>query len=182
MPDGEGRIALRVIVCEPGAATTPIGFALAGDLTVGRGDPVPVGCRPAIAGEVVVRLEQTSADGLPASTALARTGVDGTVALTVPVGAGVESVNLSAMSAGGEVATTVALRSGRAVALDLAVAEWTATAADRSATGSAGSGWAAGSVDRVPDRPAWAVGWAAVAGVLLAPIVLVAGGLRRRRR
>jgi len=181
LPAGTALIQVRVVVCLTSSPAT--GFALTDDLQVGSLEELPEGCRPADPGEVAVRFEGDSADGLPASTSLIRTGVGGAVSITVPVGAAPRTVRLTAASSGGNIVTTVSLRAGQSVALDLTVfgsadaltARPLNAALDTGWTGTV-SGGAVAAADRSVESPA---NWYAVVLLLLTTTVVAAYGLRQ---
>lgn len=184
LPDGTALIQVQVIVCPAGSGTAT-GFAPADDLQVWSLDPLPPGCRVAVAGEGMVRADRTAADGLPASTTLGQTDASGTIAMSVPMGTGSPTVTLSVPSAGSNAAMTVTVRSGRPTALRLTIHE--TGSATMAPSMSEGSGDGPAGIDaggpalsgRAVGSPA---GWYAVVALMVVSLAVAALGLRRAAR
>ena len=179
-------VRIQVLTCLD-TAGHPYGFALSDDLNVVTLNPPASGCRAALPGEVAVRAEAITADGMTAMVSTNR-GDNGTITVDLRPGAA-QTVRLTTMSATSDAAIAISVPPGQTRSLTLIVPA-PDLAGDQAQTSADPTGWTGGAASglvfdgNTASSPA---GWSALVGLLLAmlALVIVAGvsalGNRRRR-
>ena len=135
----------------------------------------------------MVRAETLSADGLPIAILTASSDQSGAVSFTVPTSQRAMMVRLTAISPGTDATTTVTLSPGQTRSLTLTVPDSGAGATQLTSGATIGDGIggtaiAAGGPETIGPSPTNMTGWFALAGLLLAALVVGFPALRRVHR